>query len=172
MKEFKYCIKCDSKLWNQINHYLINWKYKTELVSFTDWNSYPLLVIGNSGFCDNWEISALNGYDIWLITDIEEFLEKAASLMGFNYKEEKWKNYKLNGVMIESGMIIEVINHFYFVVFPTVFSYGVVSISNGNWYTFEYFLKNYKKDICKIYSKPINEDTIISGNILWEMKKL
>lgn len=86
------CIICTIKLWKRISLYLKQWGYKIENIS--DFDICPLLVInryGTFGICTNLVMSDISYHDRELIKDTEEFLQKAAVLKGFIYKNNMEK---------------------------------------------------------------------------------
>lgn len=86
------CIKCTPKLWEYIKPYLIKWSYKTDsfVKQFNKRCSILILnwshKIGYYGFGSE---THLDDKDRILIDDVEEFLERAATLQDFTYKRKK-----------------------------------------------------------------------------------
>lgn len=99
------CIECDDKLFKYIEPFLKKWGYDFYHTIF-DWNTLPILVlnyVGDLGDCTNVEKEVINHYNRELVTDVEEFLERAAELKGFIYKK-KQKDMKLSD--LKSGMVV------------------------------------------------------------------
>ena len=89
MEEKIPCIKCDSRLWEYIKPYLEEWGYIIEDIS--SFNTSPLLSINRYGLlgqCTNFSMKCKNYHDRELVTNVEEFLERAAKLKGFTYKRK------------------------------------------------------------------------------------
>lgn len=100
------CIECNKKMWEYIKPYLDKWKYVNK-VDISQWEKYPLLVInscGSLGLCTNYSISHNLHNSRELVTDVEEFLERAAQLKGFKYKKEM-KEFKKSD--LKPGMVVE-----------------------------------------------------------------
>lgn len=100
------CIKCTSGMWEYIRPFLKNWEYEIQAIESFD--NYPLLVInrgGTLGICTNLVIKDAKCRDRELVTDVEEFLERAAELKGFTYKRKSMK--KFTKADLKSGMVVE-----------------------------------------------------------------
>lgn len=88
------CIKCNQNLWLKIKPYLVEWGYTINYITST-WNYHTILVINdcnNIGVCSNQtynqNYNAAFRFNRELIDNIEEFLEHAAKLKGYNYKRK------------------------------------------------------------------------------------
>lgn len=170
------CIKCTPELWEYIKPYLKKYNYRFgQIILF---NVYPLLVLnhnGDIGYCTNRYISEVDNYNRELVTDVEEFLERAAKLKGFTYKGKDIM--KINGVEIKPGMVIKTIDNNnkkdYYVVFPLLNGeLGVISYNNVSWSDIEYFVKWYSSKIICIHDLTSTElGGLDSGKVLWEKPK-
>ena len=167
------CIKCDSKLWEYISPYLEKWGYTFEYITKDDWRTYPILVTNISssfGLCGN--ISTYSRcYDRELVTDVEEFLEKAAELKGFTYKRNDCI-MKFNGIVIRPGMVLVSSTGTIYIVFPAkgylaTVTYGEDISAYSCWFTLEHTLSS--KDIVKVLDAP--KSRITDGKVLWEKPK-
>lgn len=163
------CIKCAPEIWEYINPYLKEWGYDFCNIT-SNWERYPLLCIndsGNIGFCCNYWLVSMHDYNRELVTNVEEFLEKAATLKGFAYKRKDIM--KINGVTIKPGMGIYVderIAENLYVVIPTKRGLGVIAY--GKVFTWEHLdrlLEEYSARIVAICDIP---NGAIEGDILWE----
>ena len=108
MEERVPCIKCDSQLWEYIKPYLEDWCYIIKDISSFD--TSPLLSINRYGLlgqCTNFSMKCKNSHDRELITNVEEFLERAAKLKGFTYKRKDIMEKEFNINKLEVGMIVE-----------------------------------------------------------------
>ena len=109
MKEKIPCIRCDSQLWEYIKLYLKEWGYK--IVCIANIKQFRLIVINyinNLGYVANVSSSNnLRDYNRELVTNVEEFLERAAKLKGFIYKRKDImvKEFDVNKLEVE--MIVE-----------------------------------------------------------------
>ena len=112
MEEKIPCIKCDSRLWEYIKSYLEEWGYKNSASFDYDWGIYSLLVInylGDVGYINNLQCTnyiTINS-NRELVTNVEEFLERAAKLKGFTYKRKDITEKEFDVNKLEVGMIIE-----------------------------------------------------------------
>lgn len=175
------CIKCNSRLWKYVEPRLKRWGYNTTFRVLNTWDDYPILIInagGTLGDCENGPENYLCYNNRYLVDDVEDFLEIAAKLKGFNYTRKTMKTYKIHGIEIKPGMIIETkiqsiesFDRWYtWVVFPIKNNLAVISIGAGTWYGLEKFIENYSDKISII--RDISEDYILeSGQILWEKPK-
>lgn len=109
MKEKIPCIKCDSQLWEYIKLYLKEWGYK--IVCIANIKQFRLIVINytnNLGYVAN--VSSNNNLrdnNRELVTNVEEFLERAAKLKGFTYKRKNIMEKEFDVTKLEVGMIVE-----------------------------------------------------------------
>lgn len=101
------CIECTPELWEYIEPYLRKWGYKC--FSIVHFKQFPILALnidGTIGKCTNINRASVTEYNRELVTDVEEFLERAAELKGFTYKKEKsMKEFTIND--IKPGMVVE-----------------------------------------------------------------
>lgn len=156
------CIKCNEEMWTYIKPYLIEWGYYSHQLFTNNWVQYPLLIlIGkqryNNTVEDNGTIANRE-----LVTDVEEFLERAAALKGFTYKRKDIM--EINGIKIKPGMVIITANNIAYIAFPTKEGMAFINTSRGSWY------KNTPDNIVKI--RDLSEGgRIDNGTILWEKPK-
>lgn len=100
------CILCNSELWEYISPNLIKWGYKHYLGLDPKWDLFPILIInwcGNIGDLINDDYASINKHNRKLLTNVEEFLEKAAELKGFIYKRKKYYGNKRNRNQTRNG---------------------------------------------------------------------
>lgn len=162
------CIKCTPEIWEYIKPYLKEWGYELREPFGLDF--YPLVVInecGTLGRCNNYQLLSKDEYNRELVTDVEEFLERAAKLKGREYVK---KNVvKINGIEIKPGMGIFIYDRLaenLHVVIPTKRGLGVIAYGAlSTWYTLDDFLERYSSSIVAICDIP---NSIIEGDILWE----
>lgn len=162
------CIKCTPEIWEYIKPYLKEWGY--ELGATCSWDVYPLVVInecGTLGRCNNYQLFSKDKYNRELVTDVEEFLERAAHLKGRKYVK---KNVvKINGIEIKPGMGIFIYDRLaenLHVVIPIKRGLGVIAYgASFTWYTLDDFLERYSSSIVAICDIP---NSVIEGDILWE----
>lgn len=103
------CIKINNKDWNYIKPILEGFGYETGLVDMTIESPLDYLIIncnGKIGNCNNLSDRVLTDHDRYLVKDKEEFLRKAAELIGKTYKK---KEFTLKD--IKPSMIVELRNH-------------------------------------------------------------
>lgn len=165
------CIKCNSQLWKYINPYLIEWNYDCDSYIEDNFDKFPILIInnlGNIGECNNVSIDYVKKYNRELVTNVEEFLERAAKLKGFTYIRKDI--IQINGIEIKPGMIISTSSEILWIVFPIKNELAVVSYYSNSWYLLKSFIKFFKEDIEVIYDLSTG-DSITSGTILWEKSK-
>lgn len=162
------CIKCTPELWKYIQPYLERWGYKP-YITFGNLEAYPLLVInitGNLGLYNNLSSSCVDSYNRELVTDVEEFLERAAELMNFTYKRKDIM--EINGIEIKPGMSIFLENESadnLYIVFPVEKTLGVISYGKKLWWEYiDTFVNLYSNKIVRI-------DSSILGTVLWEKPK-
>lgn len=162
------CIKCTPEIWEYIKPYLKEWGYELREPFGLDF--YPLVVInecGTLGRCNNYQLFSKNEYNRELVTDVEEFLERAAHLKGRKYVK---KNVvKINGIEIKPGMGIFIYDRLaenLHVVIPIKRGLGVIAYgASFTWYTLDDFLERYSSSIVAICDIP---NSVIEGDILWE----
>ena len=80
-------IECNDHLWAYIKPYLIKWGYN--ISNIDKWRNFPYLIINRDnilGEVTNVDRSG-ESYTRTLVKDIDEFLTKAAELMGFTYTD-------------------------------------------------------------------------------------
>ena len=162
------CIKCTPEIWEYIKPYLKEWGYELREPFGLDF--YPLVVInecGTLGRCNNYQLFSKDEYNRELVTDVEEFLERATHLKGRKYIK---KNVvKINGIEIKPGMGIFIYDRLaenLHVVIPTKRGLGVVAYGlSFTWETLDNFLERYSSSIVAICDIPNN---FIEGDILWE----
>lgn len=162
------CIKCTPEIWEYIKPYLKEWGY--ELGATCSWDVYPLVVInefGTLGRCNNYQLFSKNEYNRELVTDVEEFLERAAKLKGCKYVNKKV--VKINGIEIKPGMGIFLDSRLaqnLYIVIPTKRGLGVVAYGlSFTWETLDNFLEVYSSRIVAICDIP---DSSIEGITLWK----
>lgn len=163
------CIKCTPALWKYIKPYLEEWGYK--IYTPTSWLHFPLLVIndrGRFGSCDNYQLSHLDYFNRELVTDVEEFLERAAKLKGFTYKRKDIM--KINGVEIKPGMVLigkDANNRDNILVaFPLQKGIGFATVrSDATSWTTDYTTRI--KRLIEIRDLA-PDDNIVKGNLLWD----
>lgn len=162
------CIKCTPEIWEYIKPYLKEWGYELREPFGLDF--YPLVVInecGTLGRCNNYQLFSKDEYNRELVTDVEEFLERAAKLKGCKYVNKKV--VKINGIEIKPGMGIFVdsrlANNLYIVI-PTKRGLGVVAYGlSFTWETLDNFLEVYSSRIVAICDIP---NSSIEGITLWK----
>lgn len=159
------CIKCNDEMWEYIKPYLISWGYNITHVFSTQFLDRPFLVINDMGDfndCANYESPSESTYNREVVTDVEEFLKRAAELKGFTYKREEIMN--INGVKIKPGMIIITKDNVPYIAFPTHMGIAFTNNITGGW----------TLDIpCNIaFIRDLARDrNLYSGKILWEKPK-
>lgn len=174
MEEKIPCIKYNSQLWEYIKPYLKEWGYK--ILDFTDIRRYRLIVINfNDDLGDVYNISFdnLRDYNRELVTNIEEFLEKAAKLKGFTYKRKDIMEKEFDVNKLEVGMIVEYKSGAKRIVLPD--SKGNLFLSGI--YGFKQTIFNFinKLEIYKVYKIRSNSvtlhDLLVNGKgleLIWE----
>lgn len=105
-----------------------------------------------------------------LITNVEEFLERAAKLKGFLYNRKDYM--KFNGIEIKPGMVLVSSTETKYIVFPAkdflaTITYGEDISAYSCWFTLEHTLSS--KDIVKVLDAPKNR--ITDGKVLWQKPK-
>lgn len=162
------CIKCTPKIWEYIKPYLKEWGYELRVTS--GWNAYPLLVINECnilGRCNNYSLCAKNEYNRELITDTEEFLERAAKLKGCEYIKEN--STKINGIEIKPGMYLRGrnANNTRVIIVALPFKDKIVFAPIGSWSDkYDYYIKDLEeiRDVS-------NGCSILNGKPLWEKSR-
>lgn len=165
------CILCNPKLWEYISPNLIKWGYKYYIEPDPKWDLFPILIInwcGNIGNLNNDNYASIKNHNRKLLTNVEEFLEKAAELKGFIYKRKD--TMEINGIEIKPGMVIETQSKGIWVVFPTERGLSVIKYQENSWYFLEIFAKYFKNDIGAIYGLS-NGDSLTGGIKLWQKPK-
>lgn len=175
------CIKCTPELWEYIKPYLKEWSY-----SINDIESFyksPLLCINRYGLfgqCTNLSMECIKANDRELVTDVEEFLERAAKLKGFTYKRKDVM--EINGIEIKPGMVInlkypEVNGLISYVVFSLKHRLAVIQYDTNNHYRVGYWTDSVNDfyDTHKDYIEEIRDVTdnaiLDGGTILWKKPK-
>lgn len=168
------CIKCTSELWKYIRPYLEEWKYKISGYHYEHFDEFPYIVLndcGKFGVCSNYEVPNEIQFNRELVTDVEEFLERAAKLKGFTYKR---KDMEFHGIEIKAGMIIVIdepnVDNVPYIVFPRANELGVVKYgitACGIWFNLEEFIIIYCDNIKRIYDKS-KDKHVLFGDIIWE----
>lgn len=157
------CIECTPKLWKYIEPYLKEWGYSIFVGS--NFSRYPYLVInamGILGECRAYSVPSVGDYNRILLTNVEEFLERAAALKGFTYKRKDVM--KINSIEIKPGMIITCENGTDYIVFPTKKGLAFANITVGEWTT------TIPEDIIAIRDL-VEGGYLTSGKILWKKPK-
>ena len=80
-------IECNDRFWVYIKPYLIKWGYN--ISDIDKWRNFPYLIINRDnilGEVTNVDRSG-ESYTRTLVKDIDEFLTKAAELMGYTYTD-------------------------------------------------------------------------------------
>lgn len=148
------CIRIDSKLIKYIEPYLIEWGYK-ESCPITFVEDLPLLVINVNGNFGNFtNIGEYRKYDFnrILVNNPEEFLERAASLMGKTYKRKDMKR-EFTKEDLKSGMVVKTKNNNMYLVVGNklITNDGYVLLDSYNKSLENSLLSEY--DIIEVYSK-------------------
>ena len=167
------CIECTSELWKYIIPYLGEWGYNIQWTIPYQLNSNSYLVInrhGKFGDCGNYEVPSEETYNRESITNVEEFLERAAKLKGFVY--ERKDIMRINGIEIKPGMILTTSTEVIYIVFPSKNGLAGVNYHEEHtgyncWYSLQQIINN--NEIVIIRDAPKNQ--IYDGNILWEKSK-
>lgn len=158
------CIKCNSEIYNYVRPYLLSWGYAFRITEH-NWSRSPLLVINEGGYlgtCYNYKFDHCINFDRELVTDVEEFLEKAAELKGFTYKRKDIM--KINGIEIKPGMVITTKDEGTYIAFPTNEGIAFTNNTYGGWQ------RSAPRDIIEI--RDLSEGvTLNDGVVLWEQPK-
>lgn len=175
MKEKIPCIECNDELWEYIEPHLKEWKYYIDTI--IDIDNYPLIVINYNNLLGEVINTSTVNYkynDRELVTNVEEFLERAAKLRGFTYKRKDIM--QINGIEIKAGMIIKIKedNAIYtYVVFPLLNNdLGVMAFNRTYWTSLKDFIERYYSKIISIYDlAPVKSGYLFCGKLLWEKPK-
>lgn len=168
------CIKCTPKLWEHIKPYLEGWGYDTSSVT-NSWYACPTLVInsgGDLGKCCNFSVPGLQVFNRELVTEVREFLERAAKLRGYKYKPKNiiMDMTVINGIEITPGMGIYLHNttaENLYIVIPTKNGLAVVAYGQScTWLNIRDFILRYMNDIVAICDLPHGQS--IEGEFLWK----
>lgn len=164
------CIKCNKELWAYIKPYLIKWGYKTD--SFVEqFNKQCSILILNwshkIGYYGFGSTTHLDDENRILIDNVDEFLERAATLQGFTYKRKSIM--KINGIEIKPGMVLIGTDKdkepMTVIAFPIETGIAFVSVNPKYCWSKDY--KFFIDDILEIRDIS-NGKCIISGKILWK----
>lgn len=166
------CIKCTPALWEYIKPFLKEWKYMFGSIGVFE--KYQLLVINYNGgeMCTNVNISEQFDYNRELVTNVEEFLERAAKLKGKTYKRNNIM--KIHNIEIKPGMVLigkDADNRdTILVAFPLQNGIGFATAVNFNCacWTTDYTTRI--KKLTEIRDLAPN-DNIGKGNLLWDESK-
>lgn len=85
-----YGIICNIRLWKYIKPKLQEWKYYPIKGFDEDWSKPSMLLIrtlGGVGLCNKFNLPTNFNFEIELIHNVDEFLTKAAELMGYTYTD-------------------------------------------------------------------------------------
>lgn len=80
------CIKISNEDWNYVKPILKEFGYDTDLVDMTIESPFNYLILncnGEIGTCNNLSDRVLEHHDRYLVKNKEEFLKKAAELIGY-----------------------------------------------------------------------------------------
>lgn len=168
------CIECTLEIWEYVEPYLMKWGYITHVSFDCNFTNFPLLVINtgdNLGLVNNTNLYKAEDYSRELVTNVEEFLERAAKLKGFTYKRTDY-TMKFNGIVLEPGMILVSSTGTMYIVFPAKGYLATVTYEEeveayNCWYPLEDTLAT--KDIVKVLDAP--KSRITDGKVLWEKPK-
>lgn len=159
------CIKYDPKNWNYIRENLESFGYTPSYLEANNWTENPYIVInlaGDLGSYSNVSYDGTSDYNRELVTNIEEFLEKAATLKGFTYKRKNIM--KINGIEIKPGMVITTEDNIDYIAFPTREGIAFADNSYGGWQS------NIPRNIVRI-NDLTKGGNLSNGLILWEKPK-
>lgn len=163
------CIKCNEEMWAYIKPYLIEWGYIIQNID--RFNYYPLLIVNATnkvGYCTNLTMAVSEIHNRVLVTDVEEFLERAAQLKGFSYKSKDC--IEICGIKVKPGMVLvgedtnrKIVN---LVAFPTQNGIGFCTAVSER----VYWTTDYKSIISKLLEihDLIKSSHITSGKLLWK----
>lgn len=170
------CIRCTPELWEYITPYLDKWGYiKSTYYCGCRLEDENVLVINAAGSDEIHGIYIYNNYsekavkaNRELVTDVKEFLERAAKLKGFTYKRKDVM--EINGIEIKPGMGIYVDNKYdnnkLYIVIPTKLGLAVINYGQSyHWLHLDSFLSQYKNRIVAICDLATQNSII--GDFLW-----
>lgn len=178
------CIKCTPELWEYIRPYLKEWGYKIGEHYHKYLNTFPYVVLNNCGefgSCANYEVPNEIQFNRELVTNVEEFLERAAKLKGFTYKRKDMKEFTLND--LQPGMIVEyrnqerrlvvLINNVLHLISPDCFLTNIQSVYNND-LTYKYdkmldIIKVYKITTVRGLKEMLN---LCDSKLIWERKEI
>lgn len=167
-------IKYNKEDWEYIKKNLESFGYvKTNLSN--NWELSPYIVINfadDFGCYSNVMFLDRNNYGREEVTNVEEFLERAANLKGLIYIRRDI--VKIHDVEIKPGIGIYVDdkynNNNLYIVFPTKDGLGLINYGlSCHWLHLDQFLSEYKNRIVAIYD--LANEHSITGKILWEAPK-
>ena len=169
------CIVCDQELWDYVTPILEEFGYiPSNYYCGERLEDNPLLIIngfdGNLDYMpkvyNNYGLEASKEHNRELVTNVEEFLERAANLMSKTYKNKNVM--KINGIEIKAGMGIHIFDESsnnLFIVFPTRKGLGVIAYGEAyHWDYLNSFLETHFNDIVAIRSA-------VDGEIIWGKPK-
>lgn len=80
-------IECNDRFWAYIKPYLIKWEYN--ISDIDKWRNFPYLIIDRNNILGEVTNTDRSGesYTRTLVKDIDEFLTRAAELMGYTYTD-------------------------------------------------------------------------------------
>lgn len=177
MEEKIPCIKYDSQLWEYIKPYLEKWGYDT-CTYFKPFNYYNLIILNfgnNLGYVSNVKDYFKNGHNRELVTNVEEFLERAAKLKCFTYKRKDIMEKEFNINKLEVGMIVEYKSGDRRLILPD--SKGNLFLSRLNYFKPSTIKSADKYEIYKVYKikyqTDLNSLLKCSNNLelIWEKPK-
>lgn len=174
------CIKYNPKNWNYIRENLESFGYVPASLEANNWTENPYIVINladNLGNYSNINHNGTSNHNREIVTNVEEFLQRAAELKGLTYKRRDIM--EINGISIKAGMIIvvklsEVQNEEFFIVFPIQNNnLGLVQYGGDlYWDNIQGFYKQYKNYITEIYNLAPETGSICGGELLWKRKEV
>lgn len=168
------CIKCTPELWEYIRPYLEKWGYGIVEYYHKYLNTFPYVVLNNCGkfgACANYEVPNEIQFNRELVTNVEEFLERAAALKGFIYRRKDIM--EINGIEIKPGMVLigkDADNRdSILVAFPLQKGIGFATVnSKYTCWTTDYTTRI--KRLTEIRDLA-PDDNIVKGNLLWDESK-
>nr|DAR02419.1 MAG TPA: hypothetical protein [Crassvirales sp.] len=157
-------IKYDPEKWEYIKTNLEELGYR--LLRLSEWKFCPYIVldfVGNVGKYSNLsERESSNRYEV---TNVEEFLEISAILIGKQYKRKDM--VKIHDIEIKPGMVITTTNNSFWIAFPTEKGLAVINYGAYTWDLIDNFINHYKEKIISI--RDLSKGKSLSeGNILWK----
>lgn len=165
------CIKCNHNIWKHlIEPNLKKWGYYRVPTMDLHWEAFPLLVINVDnviGRCTNLASNAAERSNRELVTDVHEFLRRAAELKGFTYNYKETEKMVVNGITLQPGMVLEGIdaknNAVTLVVTPT--DSGLYFMSTDGKFVSDY--RTIIRRLSCIRARPTGNN-LKSGKALWE----